>query len=152
MVHTRDPTYSCLSVLTSFVRSVPGMLIVLFFKCMAALFNPIYRRGEGIKWGVMSYSMVMFSLVTILTASNLNVQSISYIDNRNFPGIEGAIPPGPLGYMMSIGAKATALVPNVIFPLNGWLADGVLVSPSLGIVLAHRMPNAVSSSSSIVAT
>lgn len=117
------------------------MLIVLFSKCMTALFNPIYRKGESVKWGLVSYAMVTFSLTTILTASNLNVQSISYIDNRNFPGIVGALPPGPLGYMLSISAKATGVLPNAIFPLNGWLADGFLVSSLFNVVFARQMTN-----------
>jgi hypothetical protein len=76
-----------------FVRFILGILIVLFFQCMAALFNPANRRREGIKWGLVSYTVVMFSFVTVFTAMNLNIQSISYIDNREFPGVEGVLPP-----------------------------------------------------------
>ena len=126
--HERPHLHVCPSVLTSFVRFVPGMLIVLFSKSMTALFNPVYRKGESVKWGLVSYAVVAFSLATVFTASNLNIQSISYIDNRNFPGIEGALPPGPLGYMLSINSKGIGVLPNAIFPLNGWLADGFLVS------------------------
>ena len=28
--------------------------------------------------------------------------SISHIDNREFPGVEGVVPPGPYGYLMFI--------------------------------------------------
>ena len=58
---------------------------------------------------------------------NLNIQSISYIDNREFPGND-ALPPGPLGYQYLIYSKAITIVPNLMFLLNNWLADGLLVS------------------------
>jgi hypothetical protein len=104
-----------------------GTLIVLFFKCMTALFNPLYRRGEGIKWGYISFTVLMFSLVTVNTAMNLHVQSISYIDNREFPGVEGKLPYGPFGYQAFIYSEAIRLTPNAVFSLNNWLADGLLL-------------------------
>ena len=68
------------------------IVIILSFKCMTALFNQIYRRGGPINRGLISYTVIMFSLVTVATAMQLNFQSISYIDNRVFPG-RGAFPP-----------------------------------------------------------
>lgn len=104
------------------------MIIILFFKCIAALFDPVYRRGGDVKWGLVSYTAVMFSVVTVLTAVGLDIQSISYIDNRKFPGFENAIPPGPVGYQEFISPKARNIIQNVLFLLNNWLADGFLVS------------------------
>ena len=101
---------------------------MLFFKCMAALLNPIQRRGEGVKWGLVTYTMVMFSFATALTAINLNILSASYIGNREFPGVGDLIPPGPLGYQASISPDPLNIVPNVMFILCNWLADGLLVS------------------------
>jgi len=103
------------------------MLIVLFFKCITALLNPIYRAGECVRWGLASYTVVMFSLATVLTAMNLDIESISRIDNRNFPGIARVVPPGPLGYIFTIYLKAINIVPNVAFLVSNWLADGFLV-------------------------
>ena len=100
---------------------------------MAALFNPVYRRGERIKWGLVSYTLAMFSLVTVQTALNLDTQSISYIDNRAFSDIKGLIEPGPLGYQVSIITDALAIVPDVMFALSTWLADGLLVSSLFSI-------------------
>lgn len=60
----------CIPVLTSLVPCLLGMLIVSFFKCMTALFGPTYRRGEGIKWNLVSYTVVMFSLATVRTHRN----------------------------------------------------------------------------------
>lgn len=105
---------------------------MLFFQCMAALIDPIHRRREGVKWGLLSYTVVMFSFVTVFTAMNLNIQSISYIDNREFPGVEGVLPPGPLGYQWFIYSKAITIVPNFMFLLNNWMADGFLVGSSCG--------------------
>ena len=70
----------------------------------------------------------MFSFVTIFTAINLDIQSISYVDNREFPGDDVMFPPGPLGYEFLIYSKAISVVPSVMFHLNTCLADGLLVS------------------------
>jgi len=129
MVHTRDPRlHICLSALTSFVRFILGVLTVLSFKCMIALLSPVYRRGGGIKWGLVCYTAVMFSLATTHTAMNLHLQSISYIDNREFPAPDGSNP-GPVGYFESLYSDAINVIPNVAFSLSNWLADGLLVSP-----------------------
>ena len=77
----------------------------------------------------MVHTMAMFSIVTIYTAVTLNIQSVSYVDNRGFPGVDGVLPPGPLGYQYLTHSKAIGVVPTVMFLLNNWLADGLLVSP-----------------------
>ena len=94
---------------------------------MSAFLNPTHGRREGIKWGPVTYTCAMFSFVTIFTAMNLDIQSISFIDNREFPGIPDVLPPGPLGYQFLIYSKAISIVPNLMFLLNNWLADGLLV-------------------------
>ena len=132
---------------TLFVRLILGILVVVFFQCMAALLNPVTRERQGIKWGPVSYTVVMFSLATVYTATRLNVQSISFIDNREFPGI-GLSPPGPLGYMWS-NSRTLCTVPNLMFLLNNWLADGLMVSSLFDV---SRVFNAQLSSSSTVAT
>ena len=114
------------SVLTPFVRFVLGVLTVLFFKCMVALLSPVHRRGGGIKWGLVCYTTVMFSLATVHTAMNLHLQSISYIDNREYPAGDGTNP-GPIGYFESLYSNVINVVPNVAFSLSNWLADGLLV-------------------------
>ena len=104
---------------------------MLFFQCMGALLNPVHRRRQGIKWGLVAYTTVMFAFVTVFTAMNDNVQSDSYIDNREFPGVDGVLPPGPLGYQALIYSKALTVIPNLMFLLNNWMADGLLVSTLL---------------------
>ena len=126
----KKPPLACPPIHAHCVCSVfiLGFLISLFFKCMTALLNPVNRRGEGIKWGLVSYTVVMFSVVTVYTAMNLHMVSISFIDNREFPGAMGDVHPGPYGYFVSIYYKAISVVPNAAFCLNNWLADGLLVS------------------------
>lgn len=94
---------------------------------MDALLSSVNRTSERLKWGLAAHTVAMFSFVTIFTAINLDIQSISYIDNRDFPGDDFMLPPGPLGYQFLIYSKAISVVPNVMFYLNTCLADGLLV-------------------------
>jgi len=103
-----------------------GVLIVLFFRCMATLVDPVHRRMEGIKWGLVAYTVAAFSFATVFTSMNLNVQSVSYIDNREYPGVNGFLP-GPLGYQLIIGTNVISVIPTIAFLLNFWLADGFLL-------------------------
>ena len=109
-----------------------GIVIVLFFRCMAALLNPVHRRREGIKWGLVSHTVVTFFVVTVLTGMQLDILSVCFIDNRKFPGVEGVLPPGPLGYQWLIYSRALGIGANLMFFLNNWLADALLVSSSFG--------------------
>ena len=107
------------------------MLTVLFFKCMTALFDPVRRRAKGIKWGLVSYTVIMFSLATVYIAINLNLLSISYIDNRDFPG-------SPYLYMAKIiDSEAIGLIYRAPFRLSNLLADYLLVSSLLKPVVAR---------------
>ena len=118
---------------------------------MTALFNPVHRRGEPIKWGLVSYTVVMFSLVTVGAAVQFYVESISYVDNRDFPGVRGVLPPGPIGYQSLIQPKPISVIQNVTFALSNWLADGFLVSFLFDVVTSLAQVSNSSSSSSIVA-
>ena len=88
---------------------------MLFFKCVLALFNPIHRRGEPIKWGLVSYTIAVFAVETVLTAINLHILSISYVDNREFPGVDGVANPGPTGYQYLIAPEAVSIIANSTF-------------------------------------
>ena len=102
---------------------------------MATLFNPTRNREEPIRWGLVSYTVVMFLVVTVENAMNLYVQSISYIDNREYPGAGGITSPGPFGYIVSVGSEAINIIPNVLFLINSWLADGLLVGAFSSVAL-----------------
>ena len=95
---------------------------------MGALLHPVnYTKGE-IKWGLVAHIVGMFTFATVSTVMNLNLQSICYINDREFPGINDVLPPGPLAYQRFIYSRAISVVPNAAFILNTWLADGLLVS------------------------
>ena len=96
----------------------------LFFQRIEVLLIPGDRTREHAKWGLV---VAMFSFVTIFTAMNLDLRSISYINNRESPGASGESVPGPLGYKPPIYSKAVNVVPYNVFFLNQWLADGLLV-------------------------
>ena len=116
---------------------------------MGALFNPTNPTGRGIKRLLVAHTMAMFSFVTVFTALNLNFLSISYIDNREFPGILNGVPPGPIGYQYYLYNNATGIISTVMFLLNNWLADGLLVGPMSSLVA--QVSNGGCYSSSIVA-
>ena len=104
-----------------------GVVTMSFFQCMAAFFNPVHRRKEGVLWGAASYTVVIFSLVTALAAITLDILSISYIDNREFPGEGTSVPLGPFGHKLVMDPKALTVTPGVIFFWNNLLADSFLV-------------------------
>jgi len=125
MVPPHVHTHVYVFTLTLIVRFILGVLITLFFQCMAALLNPTHRREEGIKWWLIFHTVAMFSFVTVYTAMNLHIQSNSFIDNRkDKPDYIS----GPLSYIVDVRTTALGLVPNIMFNLNNWLADGLLVS------------------------
>ena len=133
---TSTPTHDRLSVLTLSVLFTLGVLIVLFFQCITALLSPAHRRGDPIKWGLVSYTALIFSLMTIQITTELYVQSLSYIDNREFPG-DDVSPPGPYGYQTHIAPEGIVVMQNVPFVLNNWLADGLLVSSLFDAAVTH---------------
>ena len=140
-LHVRPPA------LTSSVWLVLGVIVILLFQCVVAMLYPVHRRTGGNKWGLITYTVVMFSVVTVLTATGLDTQSISYIDDRELPGVEGVIPPGPLGYQSFIHSDLLSAVPNATFFLNNWLADSLLVSPLSDAAFTRPVSNTSSSSS-----
>jgi len=98
---------------------------------MTGLFSPVHRRRDGIKWGLVLYTVVVFLFATVVTGTGLNLGSISFIDNRDYPGSkEGNIAPGPLGYQLTIYQRAVSMIPSVTFLFGYWLADGLLVGSS----------------------
>ena len=94
---------------------------------MNTLLDPAIRTRGSIKWGLVAHTVAMFSSVTVYIGMNLNVHSISYVDNREYSN-------GPLIFQYTIFTKAIFAVPNFMLPLNQFLADGLLVSPILNSV------------------
>lgn len=119
------------ALLPVFIQSIRfallGIVVVLFLQCMTALLNPINHTKGGVKWPLVIHTVAMFSFATVDTALNLDLQSICYVDNRNFAGVSNVLLPGPFAYQQFIYSNPINVVSNVMFLLNTCLADGLLV-------------------------
>lgn len=94
---------------------------------MNALLNPANRKIGGVRWALVAHTTVMFSVVTALTAINVYALLVAYIDDREYPGTDEIIA-GPLGYEDLVSSEAPTITSNVLFVLNQWFADALLVS------------------------
>ena len=100
---------------------------------MVTLLNPANPIRKGIRWALVAHTVALFLFLTIPFGIYVNDLSTDYIDNREFPGVDD-FPPGPIGYDDLRSLKATSSFFSAMFPLNQWLADGLLVSPILNSV------------------
>ena len=107
-----------------------GIVVALFFQCMATLLNPANPIRKGLRWALVAHTVALLSFLTIPFGTGFEYLSTEYINNREFPG-DDEFPPGPIGYDFLLALKASATVFHAMFPLNQWLADGLLVSPVL---------------------
>ena len=140
-------TYVRLStlILISFIPpNTLGIVIVLFFQCMGAFFDPVNRVRGGIQWVLVIHTAAMFLFATMYTAMSSNIQSISFIDNRAFPASINGVP-GPIGYQFFIHDKAVGIAPTPTILLINWLADGLLVTPSDSVARASCINRPASS-------
>ena len=127
MLRCADPL-TCASALTVPVGlTFLGIVVALFFQCMATLLSPANSMGRGIRWAHVAHTVALFLFLTVSLVIAFDYLSIEYINNREFP-------PGPIGYDGLLSLKASTTVLNAMFPLNQWLADGLLVSPILNLV------------------
>lgn len=70
------------------------------------LYRPIYlsicpHPDRSIKRELVAHTAFMFSFVTMAIPTVLQVQSISYVDNPEFPSADGTLWAGPLAYQLS---------------------------------------------------
>jgi len=123
-----------------FQWSILGIPVVLLFRCVTDLFNPVYCKRGGVKWGLVPYTVSISSCMTTHTAKKFNDQSISFIDNREFTDLVGTSL-GPYGYQSVIRLNAHGIIPNVMYSLpSDLLANGFLVSSLFDI--APALPGA----------
>ena len=115
---------------------------------MRALLNPLDRTWRSIRWGLVIHTAAMFSFATIYIGTGLDMQPICYIDNREYRGNRPPTP-GPVGCQILLYPTGIAIVPNTLFLVNSWLADGLLVSPVS--VLVAKLSDLGRAFSSIVA-
>ena len=90
----------------NFWPTVRGIVVILFFQCLAALLNPTNGMKRWTRWGPVAHTAAMFLFLTLAAGARLGVYSVSYIDNLGFPGDDE----GPLG---PLGTRAS---PTVIWP------------------------------------
>ena len=105
-----------------------GIAVAMFFQCMATLINPANPIGKGVRWALVAHTIALFLFLTMPFGIGFDYLSIEYIDNREFSGSYKR-PPGPVGYDDLLSHNPSTTFSNVMFPLNQWLADGLLVSP-----------------------
>lgn len=105
-----------------------GIVVALFFQCIGVLLSPVNPIKKGTKWTLLVHTVAMFTFLTIPFGIFLNNKSICYINNREYPG-DDQYPPGPFGYWSILNTEGITTVFNIMFPLNQWLADGLLVRP-----------------------
>lgn len=98
-----------------------GIVIVLFFQCVGAVLAGRARRS--IRLVLVAHTVAMFFFLTVSIAMGMNLQSISWINNREFNDPPF---PGPLGYKAQFHS-ITRSIPGTTFQLNQWLADGLLL-------------------------
>ena len=110
---------------------------------MIVLLSSSNQMRKGIKWALIAHTVSMFSFLTIPAGISQNVSSVCYIDNRNFPGSDVA-PPGPIGCPDVLFTVGTRISFAVMFPLNQWLADGLLVSRILEVTCGFDMDRSYS--------
>lgn len=109
---------------------------------MDALLNPARRASGGIKWRLVVHTAAMFSCVTAFTVTNFTVLSTSYINNRGFGGSD-ALSPGPFGYQsLSYSGRSISVAQYIMFFLNNWFADGLLVSSISNRIFQASNPTA----------
>lgn len=118
------PRLSWLSPSVQF--TIPGIVIILFFRCMSALFNPLNHTKGTVKRLLVAHTVATFLFVTVYTVISLDTLSVAYINHRQSPGV-GEYPPGPIGYQYSTYSMTSGTVAIVMFLFNNWLADALLV-------------------------
>ena len=103
-----------------------GIVVALFFQCTGVLLNPANPIRRDIKWALVVHTVALFLFLTIPCCLELYFYLTTYIDTGEFPGNDKFFP-GPLRYGLVINSKAFITTFDVMFPLNQWLADGLLV-------------------------
>ena len=98
-----------------------GAQLVLFCLCFRLLYNQLSHNNSRSTLSILLFLCVAFILGTLFMASIADFAQLSFIDNRNFPG-------GPEAFESEMNTNPIELMGNVVFTLQNWLCDGLLVS------------------------
>ena len=124
----RSPMYPPIHAYLAWSTHFLGIMVALFFQCMSVLLWPDNPIKRGVKWALIIHAVLVFSFSITPIGIDLNHMSAMYIGNREYPGSD-VYPPGPIGYDDVVNTNLTFSVYSLFFPLNQWLADGLLVGP-----------------------
>ena len=105
-----------------------GIVVALFLQCMRALLSHTNPISKSARWVLVAHTVALFSFLTASVVIELNYLPIICVNNREFPGND-ELTPGPLGYRSTLNSGAASIIFSCMFPLNQWLADGLLVGP-----------------------
>ena len=118
------PVHAYPAWLTHFFRDHGGPVLPMH-ECVALAQQ---SHQGGVKWALIIHAVLVFSFSITPIRIDLNHMSAMYIGNREYPGSD-IYPPGPIGYNDVVNTNLTFSVYSLFFPLNQWLADGLLVGP-----------------------
>ncbi|KAF9447766.1 hypothetical protein P691DRAFT_730862 [Macrolepiota fuliginosa MF-IS2] len=93
-----------------------GVHLTLFIWCFHIL---LQKKKSGGDYLLMVYVSLLFIMGNIGNGTNIKVGELTFVDDRNFPG-------GP-GLFFATGAGPVGLTCNVIYIINTWFQDGLLL-------------------------
>ncbi|KXN91605.1 hypothetical protein AN958_12723 [Leucoagaricus sp. SymC.cos] len=93
-----------------------GIHLTLFIWCFHLL---LQKKKNMADWFLMVYVSLLFVMGNIGNGTNIKVGELTFVDNRNYPG-------GPNAYFAT-GAGPVGLTCNVIYIINTWFQDGLLL-------------------------
>jgi len=110
--HNAPPPTHPLPTLILFARSFTGIIIVLIFQCMAGLFNSVRHGWKGVKWGLVSYTTIMFSFATVFTVATSILNPFPISITANSLVARERRPPDRLGISGLFAQWCSALSPT----------------------------------------
>lgn len=101
-----------MQILSNFI----GVHLTLFTWCFQLLIQKRKTQGDFL---LMIYISLLFIMGNIGNGTNIKVGELTFVDNRSFPG-------GPSTFFAT-GRGPVGLACNVIYIINSWFQDGLLV-------------------------
>jgi hypothetical protein len=110
-----------------------GVVVTLFCMCFSVLYRQAATRERSrqriILW---VYICIVFILNTLFIAANSKFTELAFIDDRNYPG-------GPAQFENDMWSIPIDEVNNVVFVLQNWMNDGMIVSVVFNPLASTRL-------------